>query len=63
MNNLQYVFQFFNTIVSALNSINVPGFNFTFWDFSVGSFMLASGIAFIRYMMGVHRTEDSGDKK
>ena len=56
---MTYVFQFLYSLVSTMTEIQVPGFTFTFWDFAVGSFLIASGIVFVRYLMNVNESDDS----
>lgn len=63
MINFVYIFDFFNAICQAMKDCDVPAIGISFWDFAVGSFMLASGIAFVRYMLSVKSEEESKGKK
>lgn len=59
MSNLSGIFNFLNQIVDILKNTTVPGFSFTFWTFAVGSFLIASGVSFLKFFLWVKSSPDS----
>lgn len=59
MQYLSGIFNFLNQIVGILKTTNVPGFSFSFWTFAVGSFLMASGVSFLKFFLWVKSSSDS----
>lgn len=60
MEYMRGVFDFLRSLVDVLKSVNVPPFDFSFWDFGVATFMMCSGIAFLRFFLWVKSDNSEG---
>lgn len=52
MNTLDAIAAFFTQIFYMMDSLIVPGFNFSFWELAAGAFLFVICISVFRFLLG-----------